>query len=110
MRGRSLHWLRDALPAAKAVVLHPLLHYFLLVGVVAAVLIWRFPNLLQYPNFYAEDGSVFLQNIIDKGVAGSLLTPFNGYFITGLYLLCDIAVGMHGILGGTIGSLAMLFA
>jgi hypothetical protein len=64
-----------------------------------AVYTWRFPNLLQYPNFYAEDGSIFYQNLANKGLWNSIWTPFNGYFIAGLYLLAALAELINGIFG-----------
>lgn len=47
----------------------------------------RYTTYIDAPNFYAEDGSVFAKNIMEKGFFEALLTPFNGYFISGLYLL-----------------------
>lgn len=69
--------------------------YLLLTVVVSLTLFWRFPNNVTHPNFYGEDGSVYLQNVVDKGWIGGSLTPFNGYSIVGLY-------GLEGI--GWIGN------
>lgn len=41
----------------------------------------RYPLNFDIPNFYAEDGSVFVENILDKGWLAALLTPFNSYFV-----------------------------
>lgn len=61
---------------------------FLLAWITASCIFFlRFPNNFFEPNFYAEDGSIFLSNIEQMGFVQALLTPFNGYFIFGLYLL-----------------------
>jgi|GEM_PF-763653 hypothetical protein len=67
-----------------------LVTFVVLVLSVYAVLFWRYPNNVTYPNFYAEDGSVFLQNVIDKGWIEATFTPFNGYGIVGLYLITGL--------------------
>lgn len=67
--------------------LKPIAIYLLIATVVSLVLFWRYPNNVLYANFYAEDGSVFLQSVLNKGWVGAALTPFNGYFVVGLYVL-----------------------
>lgn len=47
----------------------------------------RYTTYIDAPNFYAEDGSIFAKTIMEKGFLEALITPFNGYFISGLYLL-----------------------
>ncbi len=64
--------------------------YLLLVVIVGLVLFWRFPNNVVFANFYGEDGSVYLQNVINKGWLRGAITPFNGYAIVGLYALCGL--------------------
>lgn len=81
-----------------------ILFYTLLVAVGSAVLYWRYPNNVAHPNFYGEDGSVYLQNIINKGWLAALFAPFNGYFIFGLYGLC----GFGWILNALFGSQGLL--
>jgi hypothetical protein len=60
----------------------------------------RYPTYLTTPNFYAEDGSVFAANIVHKGFWSALVTPFNGYFIFGIYLLEGTAFLANGLTGG----------
>lgn len=61
----------------------------------------RFPNNLLFPNFFAEDGQHFVKNIIDEGFLGALLTPFNGYFIFGIYILTGLGFLLNSLfLGG----------
>ena len=80
--------------------------YSFLVFLSTIVLLWRYPNNFTHPNFYAEDGSIFLQNIIDKGWVNSLVTPFNGYFVFGVYLLTQFGIFINWVFGsGTLLSL-----
>lgn len=61
---------------------------FLAVWVTASIIFYlRFQNNLIYPNFFAEDGQHFVQNIINDSFISATFTPFNGYLITGVYLL-----------------------
>ena len=47
----------------------------------------RFPNNYLQPNFYAEDGYVFANNLSHYGFVHTLFTTFNGYYIWGIYIL-----------------------
>lgn len=62
--------------------------------VIGASLIFafRYPPAFTEPNFYAEDGTVFVQGVYDKNPVGTLTTAFNGYLVTGQYLLAEGAV------------------
>lgn len=72
---------------------------FILLWVVASFIFYlRFPNNFIYPNFFAEDGQHFTQNIINKGFLGGLLTPFNGYFVFGIYILTGIGFLVNSII------------
>jgi hypothetical protein len=85
---------------------------FLIVGAALAWLTYRrFPLYINEPNFYAEDGSVFAQNIMQHGFLSALLTPFMGYFIVGLYMLEGLGFAVNSIfLGGNILNLPLAFA
>lgn len=61
---------------------------------------WRYPTYLRSPNFYAEDGTVFATNIIHMGFLRSLITPFNGYFIWGIYLLEGVGFTLNHLFFG----------
>lgn len=63
------------------------LFYICLVLALSYTFYRRFPNNFQRPNFFAEDGFVFAKNIMELGFFKSFLSPFNGYFIFGIYLL-----------------------
>lgn len=85
--------------------------YLALVLACYLVLYWRYPNNINYANFYAEDGSVLLQNIIDKGWLEATLTPFNGYGVIGLYLIAALGWFMNLLfLGGGFEDLSAGFA
>jgi len=77
----------------------------------------RYPVYWDVPNFYAEDGTIFAQNVIDKGFWGALFTSFNGYFIFGVYLLEGLAFLLNDLffdgslldLSKTLGLVSYLF-
>jgi hypothetical protein len=60
----------------------------------------RYPESFSQPNFYAEDGSVFTDKLIDHGFLSSILTTFNGYFIWGIYLVTQLGVTINSLLFG----------
>ncbi|HSX01029.1 MAG TPA: hypothetical protein VLF67_02190, partial [Candidatus Saccharimonas sp.] len=66
--------------------------------IAGVVFYWRFPNNLQYPNFYAEDGSVLTEGLLHHGFWGAVLALFNGYCIAGMYLLAQIGFWLNGLL------------
>lgn len=84
--------------------------YIGLVLAVTLTLFWRFPNNVMHANFYAEDGSVFLQNVLDKGWLGAAFTPFNGYMVWGLYLLEGFGWLLNLVFGSSLLSLPGFFA
>lgn len=72
---------------------------FILAGLAASFIFFlRFPNNLLEPNFYAEDGSVYLKNIEANGFVNAVFTTFNGYFVSGLYLLEGAGYAVNGII------------
>ncbi|MBP9738451.1 hypothetical protein KBD20_02055 [Candidatus Saccharibacteria bacterium] len=72
---------------------------FILAGLATSFIFFlRFPNNLIEPNFYAEDGSVYLKNIEANGFIQAIFTTFNGYFISGLYLLEGIGYAVNGVI------------
>jgi hypothetical protein len=77
---------------------------FIIFGVLAVLLgllaFWRNPTYITAPNFYAEDGTVFAQTTLDKGFLEALFTPFNGYFVTGIYLLEGVAFAINFLFWG----------
>lgn len=73
------------------------------------ILIIRNPIPLLYPNFFAEDGIIFYDNIIKHG-ASSVFIRFNGYYLVGIYLLIYLASGLNFIFGNNFSHLPAFFA
>jgi hypothetical protein len=84
----------------KLIVTNRFFVFFTLTALLALVAYGRNPTYLNTPNFYAEDGPVFAQTILDKGFLQALLTPFNGYFISGIYMLEGIAFTLNTMFWG----------
>jgi hypothetical protein len=89
----TIYWLKS--PTGKR----------LLVGLGALIVFsllacWRYPTYLRSPNFYAEDGTVFATNMVHMGFFRSLMTPFNGYFIWGIYLLEEVGFILNHVFFG----------
>lgn len=70
-----------------------LLATILVVLAAALVFALRYPPAFTEPNFYAEDGMVFVQGVYDKNPIETITTAFNGYLVVGQYLLAEGAVG-----------------
>lgn len=62
------------------------------------------------PNFYAEDGTVFVQTVYKENPVATLMTPFNGYLVVGQYLLAEVAVDATGLLGLPFSSTPVMIA
>lgn len=89
---KSLRKYMDSHPAMWAII------YFLIVGIAASFIFYiRFPNNFIEPNFYAEDGSVYLHNIEKLGFLNATFTTFNGYFVSGLYLIEGLGYTLNAI-------------
>lgn len=76
-----------------------LLFVFALIAIASVIFALRYKAAFSHPNFYAEDGSILIQNIFDKGFIEATLTGFNGYLIAGQYLIADAAVFIYKIFG-----------
>lgn len=59
----------------------------------------RSPQPFHYTNFYAEDGAVMLNNIMQYGVVDGSFQLFNGYLVVGQYLMIDVAYGIYNLFG-----------
>ncbi len=62
------------------------------------------------PNFYAEDGTVFVQTVYKENPVKTLVTPFNGYLVVGQYALAELAVDATGFLGLPFSSTPLMIA
>lgn len=87
-----------------------LLFWFLLILVCAVIFYLRYPFNYHYSNFYAEDGTIFVKNILDEGPIKGALSLFNGYLVIGLYLLTDFAMFINSLFGQGFETLAKALA
>ena len=85
---------------AKFIVTNRFFVFFALTALLALIAYGRSPVYFDVPNYYAEDGPVFAQTIISKGFFEALITPFNGYFITGIYLIEGIGFALNALFWG----------
>lgn len=98
---RSLHWRHDYWGVVAAIGL---------VIIASLIFAFRYQAALSMPNFYAEDGTVFLINIIDHNIIGATLSAFNGYLVVGQYLVMDVAYATYTILDLPFTKLPLLIA
>jgi len=77
----------------------------LLIAVGTIVFYYRYPYAFDYSNFYAEDGQDFMRNLLINGPA-AILSPFNGYLITGQYIVGVAAQGINELFGSGFATLA----
>jgi hypothetical protein len=70
---------------------------------------WRYQPAFTLPNFYAEDGSIFVSTVLEYGPLAAL-TAFNGYLVVGQYLVTMFAVGLNAVFGGEFSNLPFLVA
>lgn len=80
-------------------VLTSLLVAALLVIAGALVFYLRYPFAFEAANFYAEDGKIFMKNLIEFGPVVGLFQLFNGYLIVGQYLVGVAALVINELLG-----------
>lgn len=75
--------------------------FFLICWIMSfTILFLRYPNAFFFPNFFAEDGGIFVDNIIKNGFLSSIFYKFNGYLISGLYILTYFAIQINKIVTG----------
>ncbi len=98
---KSFHWTRNHWEVVAAIGL---------VVLTSLIFAFRYQAALSMPNFYAEDGTVFLVNIIDHNIVGATLTAFNGYLVVGQYLVMDAAYATYSILDLPFTKLPLLIA
>lgn len=89
----------------KRPVLVTLLVAVVLTLIGAVIFYLRYPFAFDSPNFYAEDGQVFVKNIIELGPY-AVFSGFNGYLIAGQYIIGIGGVVINEIVGGDFVTLA----
>lgn len=60
----------------------------------------RYPYHFTAPNFYGEDGNVYVENIYNKGPIAAIFTLFNGYLIFLQYIVVVAGFLLNKIVGG----------
>lgn len=70
-----------------------------LIAIATAFFMYRYQPAFQIPNFYAEDGNIFVNTALHKNFFMTILTGFNGYLVVGQYMLVELAIAVHHILG-----------
>lgn len=88
----------------------PILAWLLLITVSMLILHMRYPLNFDIPNFYGEDGNVYVENILDKGWLAALLTPFNGYFIVLQYGAVYLGMIINQFVGSGLDTLPKAIA
>lgn len=83
----AARWLRTVAPCLLVVLL------------ASAIFAIRYQPAFVDANFYAEDGKVFISNVIKENPVATLLTGFNGYLVVGQYVIAELAVDIQQILG-----------
>lgn len=85
------------------VISHPLLVSlmgWLILTVIGAVIFYlRFPYTYSYPNFYAEDGTILVKNVLTEGPLVGMFSLFNGYLVLGQYLVTEAAFLVNAVFG-----------
>lgn len=87
-----------------------ILFSLIIVLLAACVFAFRYTPAFSHPNFYAEDGKVFLDNVLHKNVFAAVLSGFNGYLIAGLYVLVEFSVLISKLFGLEFYQLAQIMA
>lgn len=89
---------------------HPLMvtlvGFCLLIIAGAVVYYLRYPFAYTSSNFYAEDGKIFMANLIEKGPLLGSIELFNGYLIIGQYFVAIGAQVINAIAGDGFETLA----
>ncbi|MBC7404828.1 MAG: hypothetical protein H7252_03980 [Cytophaga sp.] len=71
----------------------------IVIAVATAIFALRYKPAFTIANFYAEDGRVFTDNVLHKGVLQALTSGFNGYLVVGQYLLLEVVVLIYHLFG-----------
>jgi hypothetical protein len=83
--------------------LHRINRYVLpifVIGGATLIFILRNTAAFQIPNFYAEDATVYLNNIYSYNPLHAVTTLFNGYLVIGQYIVGYLGVAINHLLGG----------
>lgn len=65
--------------------------------IASAIFALRYLSALEIPNFYAEDGMIFVDNALRNNILESTLSAFNGYLVVGIYIPVEISVFIYEV-------------
>lgn len=82
----------------------------LVILVASLIFALRYIPAFSIPNFYAEDGKVFTDVVLQHNPLEALFTWFNGYLIVGQYVLVELAVGAYKLFGMSFSDLPLVLA
>lgn len=83
---------------------------FLVVAVASLVFAFRYQPAFTHPNFYAEDGKVFVSAVLSKAPIHTIFADFNGYLVVGQFLLAELAVATQNVSGASFEALPLITA
>lgn len=89
---------------------HPIVLFSGLWAAFSAVFMLRYPYALTVPNFYAEDGKIFVANVLALGPIEATLQLFNGYLVIGQYIVTLLGFTINFVAGGEIETLPKALA
>lgn len=89
---------------SKSIIFEPA-GYLLVIGVASLVFILRNRAAMSLPNFYAEDATIFVNNILLHNPLSVFTTLFNGYLVVGQYFITYLAYLGNTLVGGDIATL-----
>lgn len=98
MKRKSANAPRRVLSLKRSKFMYVLL-WMLIVIAGMAILHMRYPLNFDIPNFYAEDGAVYVENVLDKGWLAALFTPFNGYLVIFQYGVVCLGMLINTVAG-----------
>ena len=84
--------------------------FFALAAIFSAVVYFRYPYAYSIPNFYAEDGKIYVANIFQMGPINATFQLFNGYLVVGQYLVVHFAMLINELFGSGFVSLPKAIA
>lgn len=80
--------------------------FMLVWALMTLVFILRNTASLHIANFYAEDGTIFYNNVLTENPIEASFTPFNGYLVVGQYGVAYVALLLSYLTGGDLVDLA----
>lgn len=84
---------------------------WIILGIFAAFIEYlRYPFNFTDPNFYGEDGKIYVANVLVDGPVAALFNLFNGYLIIGQYIVTELGMALNAIVGNGFSTLPKAIA